>query len=144
MKKIKIELLRKKNFNAINVYEINHKWNQVKNDPRSCERNLCNCVKETWKNFRISTGFEPVTSRYRCEALTNWAMKPLLLGAGHKWQQRGSFFTWLKFLSFKKRCCSLEKYKNFVFESYSQFLKLSSPESLKQRLRKYRKWPTLR
>ena len=34
-----------------NVYEINHigelrKWNQMKNDPHSCERrNLCNCVR---------------------------------------------------------------------------------------------------
>ena len=34
---------------------------------------------------RTSTGFEPVTSRYRCDALTNWAMKPLTLGAGHLW-----------------------------------------------------------
>ena len=30
-------------------------------------------------------GFEPVTSRYRCNTLTNWAMKPLKLGAGHLW-----------------------------------------------------------
>ena len=28
---------------------------------------------------------EPVTSRYRCNTLTNWAMKPLTLGAGHLW-----------------------------------------------------------
>ena len=26
-----------------------------------------------------------MTSRYRCDALTNWAMKPLTLGAGHLW-----------------------------------------------------------
>ena len=32
------------------------------------------------KKFRTSTGFEPVTSRYRSDALTNWAMKPLMLG----------------------------------------------------------------
>ena len=25
--------------------------------------------KEAWKKFRTSTGFEPVTSRYRCDAL---------------------------------------------------------------------------
>ena len=30
-------------------------------------------------------GFEPVTSRYRCNALTNWPMKPLMLGPGHLW-----------------------------------------------------------
>ena len=26
-----------------------------------------------------------MTSRYRCDALTTWAMKPLTLGAGHLW-----------------------------------------------------------
>ena len=51
---------------------------------RSYERNFCNCVKKPEK-FRVSTGFEPVTSRYRCDALTNWSMKPLTLGAGHLW-----------------------------------------------------------
>ena len=45
-------------------YEI--KWSY---DPRSYERNFCNCVKKPEK-FRFSTGFEPVTSRYRCDALT--------------------------------------------------------------------------
>ena len=45
---------------------------------------LSNCVKKPEK-VRTSTGFEPVTSRYRCDALTNWAMKPLTLGAGHLW-----------------------------------------------------------
>ena len=50
---------------------------------------------QVWKQFmqlRIkkpekvttSTGFEPVTSQYRFNAVTNWAMKPLTLGAGNK------------------------------------------------------------
>ena len=39
---------------------------------------------EAWKSQDFN-GFEPVTSRYRCDALTNWAMKPLTLGAGHLW-----------------------------------------------------------
>ena len=60
-------------------YEI--KWSY---DPRSYERNFCNCVKKP-ENFRTSTGFEPVTSRYWCGTLTNWAMKPLTLGAGYLW-----------------------------------------------------------
>ena len=59
-------------------------WNQVSYNHRSYERNLSNCVKKPEK-VRISTGFEPVTSRCRCDALTNWAMKPLTLGAGHLW-----------------------------------------------------------
>ena len=45
-------------------YEI--KWSY---DPRSYERNYCNYVEKPEK-FRTSTGFEPVTSRYRCDALT--------------------------------------------------------------------------
>ena len=39
-------------------------------DPGSYERNFCNCVKKPEK-FRTSTGFELVTLRYRCDALTN-------------------------------------------------------------------------
>ena len=31
----------------------------MKVDPRSYERNLCNCVKKPEKKFRTSTGFEP-------------------------------------------------------------------------------------
>ena len=36
---------------------------------------------EKFRSFR----FDPVTSRYQCDAQTNWAMKPLMLGAGHLW-----------------------------------------------------------
>ena len=43
---------------------------QVSHDHRSYERNLSNCVEKPEK-VRTSTGFEPVTSRYRCNALTN-------------------------------------------------------------------------
>ena len=53
-----------------NEYEIKHKrelwkWNQIKDDPCSCERNLCNCVRSQKKKFRTSKEFEPVTSRYQ-------------------------------------------------------------------------------
>ena len=57
---------------------------QVSHDHRSFKRNLSNCEQKPEK-VKTSTGFEPVTSRYRCDALTNWAMKPLTLGAGHLW-----------------------------------------------------------
>ena len=70
------------------VYEMNQmncgyeiKWSY---DLRIYERNFYNCVEKPEK-LRTSTGFEPVTSRFRCDALTNWAMKPLTLGAGHLW-----------------------------------------------------------
>ena len=40
-------------FNAIGVYEINHirtaGKNQMKNDPRSCERNVYNCLRSLEK-----------------------------------------------------------------------------------------------
>ena len=56
-------------------------------DLRSYEPNFCNCVQKSEK-FLTSTGFEPVTSRFRCDSLTNGAMKPLTLGAGHLWVPR--------------------------------------------------------
>ena len=45
-------------------------FSQVSYDHRSFERNLSNCEQKPEK-VRTSTGFEPVTSRYRCDALTN-------------------------------------------------------------------------
>ena len=51
------------------------------------KRNLSNCEQKPEK-VKTSMGFEPVTSRYRYDALTNWAMKPLTLGAGHLWVLR--------------------------------------------------------
>ena len=71
------------------IYEMFHIlncgfWNQVSYDHRSYEHNSSNCV---WKpeKVRTSTGFEPVTSWYQCDALINWAVKPLTLEAGHLW-----------------------------------------------------------
>ena len=55
---------------TVHVYEI--KWSY---DPHSCERNFCNFIKKHEK-FSSSTGLEPVTSQYQCNALTNWAIKP--------------------------------------------------------------------
>ena len=74
------------------IYEVNHisncgceiKWSY---DPRSYECNFSNCVEKLEK-FKTSTGFQPVTSRYRCDALVSWAMKPVTLGAGHLWISR--------------------------------------------------------
>ena len=53
-------------------------WNQVKLWSSQLRTQFYNCVEKPEK-FRSSTGFEPVTSRFRCDALTNWAMKPLTL-----------------------------------------------------------------
>ena len=50
--------------------------------------------KEAWKKFRTSTGFEPVTSRLPVRCSTNWAMKPLTLGAGQLWVH--NMFPWKK------------------------------------------------
>ena len=59
------------------ISEINHILNcgyeiKCSYDPRSYERNFSNCVERPEK-LRNSTGFEPVTSRCRCDALTNRA-----------------------------------------------------------------------
>ena len=52
--------------------------------------------KEAWKKFRTSTGFEPVTSRLPVRCSTNWAMKPLTLGAGQLWVH--NMFPWKKWV----------------------------------------------
>ena len=70
-----------KNFWGYRHCKYSIKWSY---DLRSYEHNFYNCVEKPEK-FRTSTGLEPVTSRLRCDALTNWGMKPLTLGAGHLW-----------------------------------------------------------
>ena len=55
---------------------------QVSYDLRSDERNLSNCVKKPEK-VRTSTGFEPVTSRYRCDALTNFHIRSSIYETFH-------------------------------------------------------------
>ena len=71
------------------------KWNQMKNDPRSCERNLCDCVRSL-KKIQDFKGVEPVTLRYQCDSPTNWAIKILMLGAG---QLCAHMFRYLPFAS---------------------------------------------
>ena len=66
------------------VWTLQTERTHVSHDHRSFERNLSNCEQKP-KKVRTSTGFEPVTSRYRSDALTNWAVKPLTLRAGHLW-----------------------------------------------------------
>ena len=51
--------------------------------------------KDARKKFRTSTGFEPVTSRLPVRCSTNWAMKPLTLGAGQLWVH---MFPWKKWV----------------------------------------------
>ena len=51
--------------------------------------------KKAWKKFGTSTGLEPVTSGYRCDALTNWAMKPLTLGPGQLWVHMFPWNRWI-------------------------------------------------
>ena len=53
----------------------------MNNDPRSCERNLCNCVR----SLKKIQDFNRIWTRalgLLVDALTNWAMKPPMLGAG--------------------------------------------------------------
>lgn len=56
-------------------YIIDNNSNQASYDHHSYEHNLSNCLQKP-KKVRTSKGFEPMTSQYRCDALTNWAMEP--------------------------------------------------------------------
>ena len=54
----------------------------MKNDPCSCECNLCNCVRSLKKKIRTSTGFEPMISRCRCDVIVGIVI--FILKAGCK------------------------------------------------------------
>ena len=57
-------------------------WSDIRN-VSYIELRIWNQVN--YDHCRTSTGFEPVKARYRCDALTNSAMKPLTFGTGHLW-----------------------------------------------------------
>ena len=46
------------------------------------KRNLCNCVKKPGKNSGLQQGLNPWPCDLPVRCSTNWAMKPLTLGAG--------------------------------------------------------------
>ena len=54
---------------------------QMKNDPRSCDRNLYNCVKKPEKNSGLQRGLNPWPREYRCDAL------PTELWSHWRWEQ---------------------------------------------------------
>ena len=54
-----------------------------------CELTVGKGVRWKPEKFSTLTGFESVTSRYRCDHLTDSAMKPLTMGAGHLWVLMG-------------------------------------------------------
>ena len=58
---------------------------QMKNDPRSYDRNFYNCVKKPEKKFRTSNGAWTRDLAILVRRSTNWAMKPQTLGAGQFW-----------------------------------------------------------
>ena len=81
------------------IYEMNHTWTaemkwKWRNDRRS-ECNLRNCVKmPEKKNSGLQWGWtRDLTIMVRCS--TNWAMKPLTLGAGQLWVH---MFPWKKWV----------------------------------------------
>ena len=61
------------------IYELRI-WNQVKLWSSQLWEQFLQLRREAWK-FRTSTGFEPVTSRFWCDAISNWAMKPTDVGS---------------------------------------------------------------
>ena len=54
----------------------------MKNDPRSYDRNFCNCVKKPEKKIQDFNGAWTRDLAIPVRRSTNWAMKPLTLGAG--------------------------------------------------------------
>ena len=73
---------------------------------------------DCWKKFRTSTGFEPVTSRLPVRCSTNWAMKPLTLGAGQLWAH---MFPWKASLPNCINCVHCDDHF-FIFISFPQFI----------------------
>ena len=69
----------------------------MKNDPRSCERNLCNCERKPEKISGLHWGLNP-WPRDTGAMLTNWAMKPLTLGAGQLWVHMFPWKKWMQFI----------------------------------------------
>ena len=67
------------------AYEINHMWTADMKSNKEWSSQLWSQFlqlrKEAWKKFRTSTGLEPVTSRYRCDAL------PTELWSHWRWEQ---------------------------------------------------------
>ena len=59
-------------------------WNQVKLWCSQLWTQFYQLRRDAWKTQDFN-GVESVTSRYRTDCLTNWAMKPLTMGAGHLW-----------------------------------------------------------
>ena len=75
-------------------------------DPQSDERDFSNCLENPEK-YRTLKGCEPVTSRCRCDALTNWAIKPQTVGADHLWVQM--FLYWMNQLTKWYMKCVIRK-----------------------------------
>ena len=67
-----ITLKKEQHFNAFRMYRLCFIKRRSSGAMSLAVMNaiFCNCLKKP-ENFRTSTGFEPVTSQYRCDALTN-------------------------------------------------------------------------
>ena len=67
-----------------------------------------------------------MTSRYRCNALTNWAMKPLTLGAGHLWVLMSPWRTGVKWYMKCFICWTADMKSNKLWSSqlWTQFKQL--------------------
>ena len=68
------------------VIDVPRKWNQMKNDPRSYVRNLCNCIRSRIAPVSPGHGFKP---RWSPEFCCLFSLQIL----------RGSFFIWFTHFS---------------------------------------------
>ena len=66
------------------IYELRI-WNQVKLWSSQLWTQFLQLRREAWKIQDFNGVWTRDLAIFRCDAVTNWAMKPLTLGAGHLW-----------------------------------------------------------
>ena len=107
-------------------------WSQMKNDPRSYDHNLYNCVKkpEKKKMKKKIQDFNGAWTRdlaIPVRRSTNWAMKPLTLGAGQFWVHMFPWKICKWMMHMKEIICELRNMKSneeWSSQLWSQFVQL--------------------
>ena len=90
------------------------------------ESNLCNCLYRSLQKVRTLRGFECMALWQRCDGPTNWAMKPLTLGAGHLLVLRSPWGMNLKLYVkyFKYWTADVKSSKLWSSQLWKQFMQL--------------------
>ena len=156
MKNIKMELLRKKLenvwakfFNVTNVSEINHKWKQrkMKSSKEWSSQLWTQFMQLRKRNLKKLQNFNGIWTRdLAIPVRSSYQLSYEATDVGSRWQMTTAeiILYLIKVFKLQKTLLHFGEIQEFcLWMFYSQFLKLSPPESLKRRLGKSRKWPTL-